>query len=329
MDDVIIEIYLVDNFNYGLIFNPDHISLLRHSNTRVCGHLIGSLANNSYQINEFGSPLLLTYEEIKLLDCLKFFKIKCFNKYEFIHDDDNDGEKIIESIREEYKNYLEDYYKKQNLSYREKRASELSSLKEKIISGKRKSILDKINTLELKQDNNEMKDFKEKMSELKNELEKLNDDNFMNQINDLNRNDINTEIFLLTPNFLKKQYNIIDFRQYLTTTSNLDYKFIIYKYIWSLGYYLTSNANKFGGDYLIYNGDPCQYHSKFILLCLNEAEFKEIKLRELIHYGRIATNVKKLYLIACVFQTKNANLCNLIKFENENILFTCIKWSHI
>ena len=65
-DDVIIEIYLVD-YNYGLIFNPDHISLLRHSSTRLCGHLIGSIANNSYQTNEFGSPLLLTNEEIKSL----------------------------------------------------------------------------------------------------------------------------------------------------------------------------------------------------------------------------------------------------------------------
>ena len=54
MDDVIIEIYLID-FNYGLIFNPDHISLLRHSSKRLCGHLIGSLASSSYQISEFGN----------------------------------------------------------------------------------------------------------------------------------------------------------------------------------------------------------------------------------------------------------------------------------
>ena len=266
---------------------------------------------------------MLTNEEIKLLDYLRLFKIKCFNKFEFI--DDNDP--IHETVRVEYEKYLEDYYDKQNISYKQKRVSELIGLKEKIIAGKRKSLLEKIKASETRNDN-------DALNELKCDLERLNSDDSscFTQVNDLSRNDVNTEIFLQMPAFLKKQYKTssIDFSQYLTITSDLDYKFVIYRYIWSLGYYLTSNACKFGGDYLVYSGDPCQYHSKFILLCLNEEKFKEIKLKQLIHYGRIATNVKKLYLIACVLQNNSDfSFKNSIKFENENILFTCIKWSHM
>ena len=315
MDKELIEIYIV-NLNYGLIFNPNQISALRAANIRICGHLIGTLANNCYQINEFGSPLLLTNEEIKLLFYLNAFKIRCLCKFELLSD-----------TRLEYEKYLERQYNEQNASYKQKRENELVSLKTKIIAGKRKSIADKIKMLELQGETSNEK----KIVELKNELESLNEGQLCLQVNELSRNDINTEIFLQIPEFSKNQYKIscIDFCQYLTITSKINFKYIIYKYLWSLGYYLTSNACKFGGDYLVYKGDPYQFHAKFILLCLNEEKFKDIRIRELIHYGRVATNVKKSYLIACVLDTDDVNIKNKINFESEKLLFTCIRWSHI
>ncbi len=300
-----IDIYLI-NYNYGLVFNPDHIDQLRQSKIRLCGHLIGTLANNNYQINEFGAPLLLTNEEIKLLNDLKTFEIKCYTSYEF--DDDID-------VKMEYKKYLDNFYKQQNLSYKLKRTNEVNSMKTKIINGKRKSISNKICELNKKEKGSE-----DKLSKLKAEFDSLSEESLNIEINDLNINDINTEIFLQIPEFLKKQYkfnNFIKFSSYLSITSDIDYKYVIYKYLWSLGYYLTSNACKFGGDYLVYQGDPYQFHSKYILSCLNEIEFKNIRVKQLIHYGRIATNVKKSYLIACVVK------------NNDNILLTCINWSHI
>ena len=130
------------------------------------------------------------------------------------------------------------------------------------------------------------------------------------------------ELFVKTPDYLAKTSNEhICTSSYFNKTLDLDYKYFIYKHLWSKGFYLTSGA-KFGGDYLVYLGDPLRYHSSFILMCIrNKEEFESMKIRELVAYGRLATNVKKTFLIAYC--------CNNVKHNKLEILFTCINWSHI
>lgn len=78
----------------------------------------------------------------------------------------------------------------------------------------------------------------------------------------------------------------------------------VFRYFWSLKYHITSGY-KFGGDYLLYPGDPMCFHSQFIVSVKTEEE--AISPKEIVLMGRLATNVKKMFLLAGPSQdgTKN------------------------
>ncbi|KAI7900937.1 tRNA intron endonuclease [Cokeromyces recurvatus] len=79
-----------------------------------------------------------------------------------------------------------------------------------------------------------------------------------------------------------------------TSTSS---RAIIFDHFWSMGFYLT-NGIKFGGDFVLYSNDPMCVHSDYIV---SVKEPKEIILPiDIIAAGRVATNVKKIFVFASV-----------------------------
>ncbi|KAI9309582.1 tRNA intron endonuclease [Cunninghamella echinulata] len=79
------------------------------------------------------------------------------------------------------------------------------------------------------------------------------------------------------------------------TTHQEQLKCIVYSYLWHKGYYITCGA-KFGGDYLIYPGDPMKFHGHFIV---SVQERKSLwQLQDLIVMGRLAKNTKKTFVLA-------------------------------
>ncbi|KAK2846451.1 hypothetical protein Q5P01_009450 [Channa striata] len=60
------------------------------------------------------------------------------------------------------------------------------------------------------------------------------------------------------------------------------------------GFYLTS-AGKFGGDFLVYPGDPLRFHAHFIAICLSLDE--SICLPDVLAVARLGSNVKKTVLL--------------------------------
>ncbi|KAI9006621.1 tRNA intron endonuclease [Phycomyces nitens] len=90
----------------------------------------------------------------------------------------------------------------------------------------------------------------------------------------------------------------------------------VYAYLWSLGFYIT-RGTKFGGDFLTYPGDPMRFHSHCIVEAVErDATFKAI---ELIGKGRLATNVKKTFVLASVVEKKDED-------EKEEEVFT-LSWA--
>lgn len=67
-------------------------------------------------------------------------------------------------------------------------------------------------------------------------------------------------------------------------------KLSIFKDLWTRGYYIT-NGEKFGGDFLVYFGDPIAYHAIFIVKCVEQGE--EFSPAHLIALGRLGVAVKK------------------------------------
>ncbi|XP_022076930.1 tRNA-splicing endonuclease subunit Sen34 [Acanthochromis polyacanthus] len=60
------------------------------------------------------------------------------------------------------------------------------------------------------------------------------------------------------------------------------------------GFFLTS-AGKFGGDFLVYPGDPLRFHAHFIAVCLMLDE--SVCLLDVLAVARLGSNVKKTVLL--------------------------------
>ncbi|CAG8525711.1 638_t:CDS:2, partial [Scutellospora calospora] len=86
------------------------------------------------------------------------------------------------------------------------------------------------------------------------------------------------------------------------STPKEEYKFKVYCDLWNRGYFIT-NGIKFGGDYLLYPGDPLRYHSHFIASIIDMD--KSISPMDIITFGRLGTAVKKSYMLCSWNSNKN------------------------
>lgn len=59
-----------------------------------------------------------------------------------------------------------------------------------------------------------------------------------------------------------------------------------------------TGGTKFGGDFLVYPGDPARYHSHYVVTVVHEDD--PIEARSLVAMGRLGSNVKKTQVRACV-----------------------------
>jgi tRNA-splicing endonuclease subunit Sen34 len=70
----------------------------------------------------------------------------------------------------------------------------------------------------------------------------------------------------------------------------------LFEYFWSLDYFITGGS-KFGGDYLVYPGDPSGFHSQFIVSAMSGMD-EAVSGADIVSMGRLATNVKKTFVLA-------------------------------
>ncbi|XP_034021351.1 tRNA-splicing endonuclease subunit Sen34 [Thalassophryne amazonica] len=91
--------------------------------------------------------------------------------------------------------------------------------------------------------------------------------------------------------------------------SNTRYQ--VFRNLRGRGFYLTS-AGKFGGDFLVYPGDPLRFHAHFIAVCLTLDE--SVPLLDVLAVARLGSNVKKTVL-----------LCSPL--EDGSVTYTSLQWS--
>lgn len=72
-------------------------------------------------------------------------------------------------------------------------------------------------------------------------------------------------------------------------------RYAVYKDLWEKNYYITAGV-KFGGDFLVYEGDPLKYHALFIIVCLTHGQ--RFQGFDLVVYGRLGHQVKKTVALA-------------------------------
>lgn len=85
----------------------------------------------------------------------------------------------------------------------------------------------------------------------------------------------------------------------------------VFSDLWQKGYFIT-NGNKFGGDYLVYPGDPLRFHSHFIVKILPCGE--RLTGLDLVSVGRLGSTVKKTSVLASVDLS-------------GKVIYTSVQWS--
>ncbi|KAI5623811.1 tRNA-splicing endonuclease subunit Sen34 isoform X1 [Silurus asotus] len=95
-------------------------------------------------------------------------------------------------------------------------------------------------------------------------------------------------------------------------------RFQVYKDLRSKGFYLTA-AGKFGGDYLVYPGDPLRFHAHFIALCLPMDE--KLPVCDVLAIARLGSNVKKTVLLCSPQDTSEE------EDVGEKVVYSSLQWS--
>ncbi|KAL5272041.1 hypothetical protein ACHWQZ_G000297 [Mnemiopsis leidyi] len=75
--------------------------------------------------------------------------------------------------------------------------------------------------------------------------------------------------------------------------------------------YLVTSGTKFGGDFLVYPGDPLVYHAYFVVKVV--AKSSRMKANELLAFSRLASSVKKVAVICSV--------------EGADVSYLSLQWS--
>ncbi|XP_051726930.1 tRNA-splicing endonuclease subunit Sen34 [Ctenopharyngodon idella] len=101
----------------------------------------------------------------------------------------------------------------------------------------------------------------------------------------------------------------------------LNTRFCVYRDLRNKGFYLTS-AGKFGGDFLVYPGDPLRFHAHFIALCISMDE--ELPLCDILSIARLGSNVKKTVLL-CSPQSRNET--GKDESVEGDVVYSSLQWS--
>ncbi|KAG8831322.1 tRNA-splicing endonuclease subunit [Serendipita sp. 399] len=74
-------------------------------------------------------------------------------------------------------------------------------------------------------------------------------------------------------------------------------KCAVFEDLWKQGYFM-GNGLKFGGDWLVYPGDPLRFHSHFVASVL-PSPTETIHPIQIVAYGRLGTATKKSHSLCC------------------------------
>ncbi|XP_035240982.1 tRNA-splicing endonuclease subunit Sen34 [Anguilla anguilla] len=252
--------------------------------TGVVGTLVGSLARQPRQNNRLGRPLELLTEEARLLR-------ETAQAVLFPATTSTDAENL---------QAVEQYVERQERSYEEQRALALQE---------RKAML--LRALAQKQEDAE-------------EIESL-DQSVQDRLDALERGfslprpamavQLHTARAGLGHTPEERHFLAADWPQPRDERSET--RFRVFRDLSRQGFYLTS-AGKFGGDYLVYPGDPLRFHAHFIAVCIPMDS--PTPLCDLLALSRLGSNVKKTILLCSPSDGDKGG-------EEEEVVYTSLQWS--
>lgn len=284
------------NYLHGkyFVWNAESAFEMRR-NCRVVGTLVGCLPKVPFQNTQLGLPMCLMPEEAHLL---------LVKGYATITNSSNLQKAICTEVIGKLNAIRENIFKEQNDLLKEERKLTILSKADTIVAGKKRRLLEKsLGTLSKKS----RKKLQSQLEKGSLDISKLNADgevsnpeitkervidDELKKICDVSKNHLWVQLHTECP-FAEKTPRETNY------PSNEDerVRFAVFKDLWEQGFFLT-NASKFGGDFLVYPGDPAKFHAWYIVHCVNHTQ--EIEIIDILRKGRLGTQVRKNAILATV-----------------------------
>ncbi|XP_059078600.1 tRNA-splicing endonuclease subunit Sen34-like [Tigriopus californicus] len=273
-------------FGQGLIWNLEDAIEVRTKH-RILGSFIGCLPKAPRQVQRFGLPLLLSSEELFVL--LKE-KVAVLLEYQDLSLKPNPDQAA------EFMKYLEDSFQGQIKASHEDKIQNIKENLSTILDGKRKKALSSGKAIA---DIREESVFQDEISKLK----PLPEDHMAVQT-------------FIEEIWQGRSKIVPDWN--FPTTSMERLRSQAFYLLWQEGFHLT-DGDKFGGDFLVYNGSPQDHHARFIVVCLSKQP-EDLSPNEVAAKYRLGTTVKKTVLLAFFSPNEpNQVLFQSVESSNSNL----------
>lgn len=258
------------------IWNVKDAELIRRK-YRIVGNLVGCLPRRSYQNSNLGLPLRLFKEEVTLLLKKKYARLV---EYEEM------GKEPSIEIKGMFQNFRQNNYEEQATAAANGRRREIEMYANKMLEGRRKKLYkmkDSVAAIESLTRESVIEDECKKIPKLNEQFQIIQ--SFIEH----------PFVSSLSPKEVQWTY---------PSTATEDLRYWVFSDLWHEGYFITP-GNKFGGDYLVYKGDPLMFHANFIVKCVHD--IKQVDITDLITCARIGTSTKKTLVLAEIDSEKNVN----------------------
>lgn len=251
------------------IWNVHDAELIRRK-YRIVGTLVGSLPRQAHQYSMLGLPLRLLDSEVTLLLQKKYARLVNYQEM--------NTEPSLET-KEKFNDYRKINYEEQVTAAASDRRREIDLYANKILEGRRKKLLKMKNSdadAEIKSLTREkvIEDECKKIQRLPEQLQV-------------------SQSFIEHP-FISSLSPIEAEWRYPSTASE-ELRYEIFSDLWHEGYFITTGVN-FGGDFLVYGGDPLLFHASFIVKCVHD--IKQVDICDIVTRARIGTSTKKTLVLA-------------------------------
>jgi len=280
---------------HGLVWNLDSVIRLRRDH-RIIGALVGSDAK--FPREEPGLPLLLSQQELHVLMDEGAIRLVYIPRLVMPPSQD---------VKDKADQYEEDSYSKQIQIFQREREASIRSFADRIVEGKKKKMLQKMKKLKTKDPNTEIPEIQlDKEKVIEEEIAKIRPIDKEHQV---------VQIFTQDP--WMEDHDKLEARLHPPSTDVDKCRLFTFKTLWKKGYYI-GEGSKFGGDYLVYLGDPLKFHASYIVMCLDDASHESLfnRPQDLVAKSRLGSQVHKTVLIAKLNENKDGVTFTSIRRNN-------------
>ncbi|XP_072744758.1 tRNA-splicing endonuclease subunit Sen34 [Anoplolepis gracilipes] len=300
--DTLNNIYLIVSKNNVFVWNANDWLRLRQDH-RIIGELVGSFPRSTRQDVFSGLPLLLLPEEVTLL---LEKKIACLIQCSSLE------KPPTESLNKKFQEYRDTLYIQQIECLRENRRKQITSVMDKIVEGKKRKILG-LHTSKKTMKKPLDKKTQEALDSIEINTQTLLEEELA-KLPNLSKTEALVQTHTAYPWFNKDDIKVVEWNYPLTPNQRHKYK--VYKDLWEKEYYITS-GEKFGGDFLVYPGDPIMFHSQFIIQC--KCKDEEMSITELVAQCRVSCHVRKTLVFATYYEEEDRVKYQSFQWAENNI----------